>query len=338
MNMTCKCLRNQELCNDGFLTLEILDKRVLLSSEGVPGVDTDWDDYRIILDGPGTILNADLSNMILTGTTIQSDLTIEVTSTNGDGLVNVGLITTGGADLGRVNIEGNLGGLTCGRIRSLEVESLGKVSTDTNSIAISGDIQDMEVEGRLENFTVVISGSLDSMSVGSRRDTASGISNSSITVAGDLDDFSCKQSLTAGTIIAVGGSVKAIDIDKSIMNSMLNIEGSVGSLNIDGYVQSSSLLEVGGNIEDFRIDRNFCGSTLEVGGELDDARFDNDVMDSTIRVNRGGKMIFRENVDNTKFGITADLELFQASDCQDITLRVGAVSRRLKSNATWIRR
>ena len=97
------------------LQLECLENRTLLSTV-IEGMDVDGDGYEIKLIGPGDVTDSSLDNLTVAGTTMASKLAVSVTNVIGDGLVHVKQVNTGAANLGRLQVLGDLGGLIVGKL------------------------------------------------------------------------------------------------------------------------------------------------------------------------------------------------------------------------------
>ena len=157
------------------LNLEQLEPRCLLSAI-VEGIEPDGDIYQITLTGPGSILDPALDNLTLSGTTIHSRLLVNVVDPIGDGRVAVGNIDTTLSNLGRIEIQGDLGSLKVARIKQLKAQTLGAVAGSTHVFDINASIAQIDIDNGIFNSLIDVQGTLGKLRVGQSDDPASNIS------------------------------------------------------------------------------------------------------------------------------------------------------------------
>jgi len=183
-----------------------------------------------------------------------SDLTISVTTKAGDGVVDVGQII-GSVNMGTVEVDGDLGRFVLGSgtgkaFTKLEMDSLGVASdTGASNIASSfaGNAGEIDINGNVENATLVFAGKLDTLNITGTLGTADSASGSSvITINGKLGDG------TIGGIIGGtdGNSGEITGGSKSAITGTLTINGSItGGGNSSGVIlvnDINSLVVTGG--------------------------------------------------------------------------------------------
>jgi len=196
-----------------------------------------------------------------------ANLTVSVTTTVGNGSVNVGYLDSYGADLGNVTISGDLAKFTVGdknkstpALKSLTVGSLGNQGTDTgaaNTESFATGIKSLEVEGNMTGSVYVI-GNLKSVTIGGSLDGS--------TASGDGFFF-------------VNGKIGNVHVSGNVIGGSHSGSGSIatgrtmGNVQIDGSLSGGSGFESGdlyagkgfGNIT---IGGNFSGGSASHAGEI----------------------------------------------------------------------
>jgi hypothetical protein len=320
------------------LTVETLEPRRLLT-QIVEGVDSDGDVYQIKLSGAGTIASADLNALVTAATSSGSTLTVEVTNPQGDGLVNVGSLDTSMLNLGRVTIEGDLGAINIQRINLLQVESLGAAEGTTRDFQFNMDVGKIIVNNGITDAQISVQGNLAQLKVGRKDNIAGNISNTEITITGDLDNLQALQSITAGSALTVGGAVKNMNIGKSIIDSTLTVTGAVQNMAVNGSVSRNSEIHVTGNVNSLQIRKDVSDVTMTVDGVLKNLSVSGDFTNSTLEANgldrflvgdnlndcrmKLNRFLVGDNLDDCRMNIMADLLDFRAGDVSGLTLRVG---------------
>jgi hypothetical protein len=303
------------------LELECLENRTLLSTV-IEGVDLDGDGYEIKLIGPGDVTDESLDNLTVAGTTMASKLTVSVTNVIGDGLVNVKQVATGAANLGRLTVQGDLGGLVVGKLGQLQAQTLGAVVGTIDMFSMGGDTGKINVPGGIRDATVLIGGNLGSLQVGLREDGSSNISNSTFNIIGDVTKIQLRQSLTAGSLINVNGDIGKIDIDKSIMNGSVQASGSVASFCVDGGIRSTSAIDIEGDLLQLKVKKTVSDTDITVEGILQSAKIGGDLRNATILTGALDQLLVGDDLDDTRIAVTDDLVKLQAEDSRNLTLRV----------------
>jgi len=311
------------------LQLECLENRTLLSTV-IEGVDLDGDGYEIKLIGPGNVAESDLDNLAVAGTTLASRLTISVTNVIGDGLVNVKQLTTGAANLGQLTVQGDLGGLSVGKLSQLNVQTLGAVAGTIDTYSIGGNINKITVPGGVRDATVLIGGTLGSLQVGQRDDGASNISNSTFNIIGDVQKIQIRQSLTAGSLINVTGDIGKIDIDKSIMNGMVQASGDVANFCVDGGIRNTSSIDIEGDLQKLKVKKTVSDTNINIEGILQSAKIGGDLRNATILTSMIDQLLVGDDLEDTRIGVTDDLLNLKAADTRNLTLRVSGALHNLQ--------
>ena len=311
------------------LLVEPLEPRLLLATIS-EGIEPDGDVYQIKLTGPGMISDADLNNLTLIDTTLASKLTVSVTTQVGDGTVAVGSLTTGGANLGRINIDGDLSALSVGQLGRLDATTLGLTAGATGQFDIVGHANRINIPGGINEADITVNGNLDMCTVGSAGNTASHINNATIHVTGSTGRFTLKQSLTAGSAVTLDGTVDLFTIDKSVVNSQIDIAGDVKRMTISGGISSGSSLDIAGDLTSFKVSKTVRDTVFNVGGTIKKVCFNNDIVDSTLTANAIDQMLVGDDLNNTRIGVTADIKKLRANDTRNLTLRVGGSLERFQ--------
>jgi len=311
------------------LELEYLENRTLLSTV-IEGVDLDGDGYEIKLIGPGNVTNSDLDNLVVAGTTMASKLTVSVANVIGDGLVNVKQLTTGAANLGQLTVQGDLGGLSVGKLGQLNVQTLGAVAGTIDTYSIGGTISKIIIPGGVRDATVLIGGNLDMLQVGQREDGASNISNSTFNIIGDVQKIQIRQSLTAGSLINVTGDIGKIDIDKSIMNGMVQASGDVANFCVDGGIRNTSSIDIEGDLQKLKVKKTVSDTNINVEGILQSAKIGGDLRNATILTSAIDLLLVGDDLEDTRIGVTDDLLKLKAEDTRNLTLRVSGALHTLQ--------
>ncbi len=307
---------------NNLLNLEPLERRELLSAT-ITGIEPDGDLFEIKLSGPGEISNPSLDNLILSGTSSSSQLTIKMTRQVGDGSLSVGSIDTNLNDLKQIKIDGDLGGLQAGEIGKLDVESLGKIAGNTNSFTMNGEINQVIAPYGIFDADITINGSLDQLSVGHKKDSASDIKNSVIVITGKLNKMNLKQSLTADSSIDANGGIQSVDIDKYIVNSDLISGGTVKKFDVGGGIIRNSDINITGDVMKLKVNRAVSELMLNIDGTLQKATFQDDINESTITTNTIKQMAVKDRVVQSNISATGDIEKLQLDDARLMVIRVG---------------
>lgn len=303
------------------LVLESLENRTLLSTV-IEGVDLDGDGYEIKLTGGGDVVDSDLDNLTVAGTTMGSKLTVSVTNVEGDGFVNVKQLTTGAANLGRLTVEGDLGGLMVGKMGRLDVQTLGAVAGTLDTYSIGGTVSKIMIAGGTQDVTVLIGGDLGTLRVGDRGDGSSNISNSTFNVIGDVGKIQIRQSLTSGSLINVTGDIGKIDIDKSVMNSMVEASGDLTHFNVDGGIRNDSSIDVEGDLKKMKVKKTVIDTDVNVDGVIGYAKIQGDLRNATILASAIDQLRVGDDLEDTQIGVTDDILKLNVEDTRNMTLRV----------------
>ena len=303
------------------LNLEQLEPRCLLSTI-VEGVEPDGDIYQIILTGPGNILDPALDNLTLSETTIRSKLKVIVLDPLGDGRVDVGNIDTLLSNIGRIEVQGDLGSLKVARIRQLKAQTLGAVEGPTHIFDINASIAQISIANGIFDSIIDVEGTLGKLQVGQKNDPASNISNSVFNIGDALNNVLLKQSLTANSIFKVEGHIGKIIIDKYLVGSTIEAGKNIAKLFVGASVINQSTIHIEGNLNFLKIKKSFTESTLNIGGHLGKGNFDNDVFDATFLIDSVGKIKVKDDLMNTRITITSDLTKLQTGDARNLSLRI----------------
>ena len=307
------------------LMAEALEARLLLSGT-VVGTDSDGDEYRILLSGPGSIESgADLESMVLADTTAGSSLRVSVAKTVGDGRVNVGGLDSGGADMGSVDIAGDLGGLNVGGLSRLTVKTLGELGEETQQFNIAGNAGTITVSERISNVAMVINGSLNRLQVGSYFERTDNSSNSQFQIDGDVGQVSFRHSLTADSAFNVAGGISQLELSGSLVDSDLATGGDVGRLSVAGGLSDNCVVNVGGDLDNLMVTKTISDAEINVAGRVQTARFSNDLIDSVLRADSVGYFSVADDLDNTCIGVNGDVTNLSVGDSHGLRLRVGGV-------------
>ena len=311
------------------LQLEYLETRTLLSTV-IEGVDLDGDGYEIKLIGPGNVTDSSLDNLTVAGTTMSSKLIVSVTNVIGDGLVNIKQVSTGAANLGRLKVQGDLGGLIVGRLGQLHVQSFGAAVGTIDTYSMGGDVGTINVPGGIRDATVLIGGKLGVLQVGNREDGSSNISNSSFNLIGDVTKIQLRQSLTAGSLINVNGAIGKFDIDKSIVNGTVQASGDVANFWVDGGIRSTSTIEIEGDLQQMKVKKTVSDTDITVEGKLQSAKIGGDLRNATLLTNAIDQLLIGDDLEDTQIGVTDDLLKLQTEDSRNLTLRVSGRLHKLQ--------
>jgi len=302
------------------LNLELLEPRRLLSAVAV-GVDADGDSYEIRLVGPGNIVDPGLTNLTVAGTTMASKLNITVDAPEGNGQVDVAKVDAGEGALGRLLIQGDLGGLEVARLGILQAQSLGNVEGSSNFFDINGPVKHINISGSILDSNLDIDGPVSFIQVGQRRDETSNISNSTIDIDGNLNKILLRQDLTAGSTISVDGNLKIIYIDGAIVNSTVETTGDVTKFMVGGVI-SNSTIDLDNNLRIFLAKNSVNNTNITIGQSIRKAVIFDDLRDSSLLCSAVNHLLIRDDLDNTRIGVTDDLNRLQANDTRGLTLRV----------------
>ena len=309
------------------LNLEPLEPRRLLSTVAV-GVDADGDGYQILLTGPGTIVDPSLTNLTVSGTTMASKLSITVDAPEGNGQVDVAKVDAGLDSLGRLLVQGDLGGLEVARLGILQAQSLGKIADSSDFFDINGPVKQINISGSILDSTLDIDGPVTLIQVGQRHSETSIISNSTIDIDGNLNKFILSQDLTAGSTISVEGTLKIFDINGALVNSTVQATDDVTKFMVDG-VNSNSTIDLDNNLRIFMAKNSVNNTNITIGQTLGKAIIFADLRDSTLLCSAVDNLLIRDDLNNTKIGVTDDLNQLQANDSRGLTLRVSGTLENL---------
>ncbi|MBN2377689.1 MAG: hypothetical protein JXD22_14930 [Sedimentisphaerales bacterium] len=327
LNRKSQNRRHSQYKKSTFLNLETLEPRRLLSTVAV-GVDADGDGYKILLAGPGTIVDPSLANLTLSGTTMASKLTITVDAPDGNGQVDVAKVDAGLDSLGQLLVQGDLGGLQAARIGKLQAQSLGNIADSSDFFDINGPVKQINISGSILDSTLDIDGPVNTIQVGQRRDETSNISNSSIDIDGNLNKFILCQDLTAGSTISVDGTLKVIDINGALVNSTVQATDDVTKFMVDGVI-SNSTIDLDNNLRIFIAKNSVNNTNITIGQTLRKATIFADLRNSTLLCSALDNLLVRDDLNNTQIGVTDDLSQLQADDSQGLTLRVSGTLENL---------
>jgi hypothetical protein len=118
---------------------------VLSGGSLFPFVDGDGDSVTAQLQGAGSVSldfaigsSGDIVSATFSSATSSTTFTLDVTATSGNGMAVIGSLIATGQTLGAVQVEGALGGVTAGDIRTLELVTLGTVKGNLGTI---GDVR-----------------------------------------------------------------------------------------------------------------------------------------------------------------------------------------------------
>jgi hypothetical protein len=308
------------------LTLEHLEPRRLLT-QVAGGIDADGDVYQIELSGPGTIDNADLAGLVTNSTSSSSRLTVEVINPLGDGLVNVASLDTSGLNLGRIMIQGDLGGLSVQKVSQLQVDSLGAVDGTSRVYEFGLDADKIIVNNGITDSQIDIQGGLGLLKVGNKDNVAGNISGSQITIAGDLDNLQALQSVTAGSEITVEGTLKNATIAKSLINSNLSVDGPIQKLLINGSIRQNSQITAAGDIASLQVRKDAIDTEISADGTIKNLAIGNDFNDSSLTAKGVDRLTVGDDLNDCQINIESDLLNFGAGDVNGLTMRIGGSLR-----------
>jgi hypothetical protein len=312
------CMKTNKPCG---LLLEPLESRRLLATV-FEGVEPDGDLYEVKLSGAGTMGVVDLDMILVVGTNSHSRLSVTVTQANGDGVVAVGQVHLGQGNLGRLIIEGDLGGLTVGNLGRLDALSLGKVEGNSGQFDITGKAGLIKAKQGIFNSEFTIAGNVGRIEVGGRKDGGTDIHASHFDIGGNLKLLTLKQSLTANSTIDVAGDLKVVKINKSLVSSQIAVEGEVKKIGIDGRLSLGSEITVGGDLRSIKVKKSVSDSTMAIGGSIRSAIFGDDVVDSLILADSIRSLKVTDDFENSQLSIATDLGRMRIGDSRGLTLRV----------------
>jgi hypothetical protein len=189
----------------------------------------------------------------------------------GDGFVNIGQITGGTHDLGKVSVDGDLGRIICGdgeagspALKSLTVQSLGRLGTSTGATdlvsTIAGAVPKIVIKGDLVGAQIVIPKTEDTDNVGS-------ITVAGSIIGGDLPNAGFVQ-VSGGDIgtlrvghdivggagensanifaggsiqhVIVGGDLRAQSDESGLNSAFIGAESEIGTVKIRGSIVGSN--------------------------------------------------------------------------------------------------
>lgn len=292
-------------------------------------VDSDGDEYQLRLIGQGNIVSADPANIILAGTSLASSFSLTVTHVAGDGLVNVANLTTNGADLGIVSIDGDLGSLQIGRCYALEADSIG-AQNPANSLLVEGWLRRLKVPNGIFNAELTVEGDVNVCQIGSADNTGSFVSNSTIAIQGSvLLQLKLEQSLTNNSTLTIGGYATSIDIVKSIADSTLQVTGSCPLLMVRGGITDGSTVNISESANTVLLGRTVRDSQVNVGNILKTCRI-GALAGATLKAGTIDKLTIGDNVTDSSINVTGNLSLMQVNAINGLTLRAGGSLGRLQ--------
>ncbi len=316
------------------LVLEVMESRRLLSALAT-GVDADGDGYQIKLTGEGSLVSADLGNLILVDTNSASNLTITVTAVgeHGDGRVDVGSISTSTANLGKLAVQGNLGGLEAGSVRRITAQSIGMAEGDSLVFVMDGDVRSITVPGGILGASFTIAGDLGQLTVGNKKDTGSAstsISSSTFAIDGNLGRVRVNQSLTDQSVIEAGGDIGQILIKKSMINSTVRAGGDIQLLQVDGSIYSmaqvgedgSMTLEAGGDVKKIQVKKNIGDAIVNISGDLGLLKTGEDLLNIKLWTSNLHNGLIGDDLNGSVFDIGQRVGKLQAREVSGLTLRV----------------
>jgi hypothetical protein len=268
-------------------------------------------DFQLI--AAGTVGGAQLQLLDLhddAGEFAGADLSITArrSGSGGDGFVNVGIVDSTGFDLGKVKIAGDLGRLLAGEsatttlgVKSLAVHSLGRLLLATQALdgasppslssTITGAAGSVVIATDLITGSLLVTGNLDSLTVG--RNLFANLSDSAaqIIVSGTLGKARIGGDIIGNTAESSGvlaaGAIKDITLGGSLLggggvrSGRIASDTSIGSVKIGGEVRPgagelSGTISAGARIGSVEVRGTFVGNLLsqttlgrvKIGGDM----------------------------------------------------------------------
>jgi hypothetical protein len=189
-------------------------------------------------------------------------------SAGGDGFANIGYLNAGTGvnahGLGNVSIKGDVGRIDSGAVKSLTIQSLGKLGTSTqepggNLIStIEGDLKKLLVVGDIDQATLVVTGSTGALKVNGSIIGGDDQYSGSLQVVGRIGSLNVLGSIEGGDGDSSGSiaaqTAGAIKIRGDLDGGSIYLLGTTGpaanakaasvlkSLTISGRVQNSNIL------------------------------------------------------------------------------------------------
>lgn len=209
---------------------------------------------------------------------------------SGDGFVAIGKINATGRQLGSVVVDGDLGQLDAGgglgttALKKLTVQSMGRYGLSTQGNVgdlisfLNGEVGKITVKEDALASIHVLSGKLQSLTIGGSLLGGATVGNGTILTSGDVGSIKIGGNITAGTAnetsrIVVGGDLKSLFVGGSVAAGsdgvadafgQIDVIGNVGTLTIKGDI-------VGGDDNfdnDGQVEISGTVGTLTVGGSL----------------------------------------------------------------------
>ena len=207
----------------------------------------------------------------------------------GDGLANVGYIDSTGHDLGAVVVKGDLGQIDAGTnsatipaVKSLVVNSLGRLGTDTQPAGgdvesdITGEFGSLtvkqDVAGAFVNVTGT-TGKVGSITIGGSLIGGSGGNSGVIESIGDMGAVKIGHDLRGGSgansgFIDCSGKIASAIIGGSLLGGSVNNTGEILSGGDLGRVTIGHNVQGGSGINSGFIDSNGEVAGVSIGGAL----------------------------------------------------------------------
>lgn len=286
------------------------------------GVDSDGDEYRIRLVGPGAIINPSLESLEVTGTDSSSMLSVRVTSTGGDGAVHVASIDSHDHDLGHLIVEGDLAALAAGALQSIQADSFG-LQNDPNQISINGNLGRLTAAGGASGVSITIAGNAGTISLGTLSDPETRVSQTTVAISGALSQLTVNQSLTNQSSIHVGQAASTITLRQSLFQSDILIDSNLERLAIGGLVGDDCLIDVLGHVNTLEVSKALSDSEIIVSGKLRSARFGRDVIRSDLSASSIESLTITDNLDASRIATDFAINNLQIGDMSSSQLSVG---------------
>jgi hypothetical protein len=250
------------------------------------------------LNAPGVVTVTDFQLQLLDfsgggfdGTNLSSSV---VRGPGGDGLANVGYINSTGHDLGTVSVKGDLGQIDAGSgsatvpaIKSLTVNSLGRLGTDTQA---AGGSLESDITGSLGALTVKHDVAGDFVLVGGTNGTIGAVTIGGSLIGGTIFSFSNMGVVKIGHdvqggsdpdtgFIFSGGNLAGVTLGGSLIGGSGGASGEIlssgdmGGVTIAHDVQggsgdSSGFVNSTGKLADVTIGGSLLGGLGEDSGEI----------------------------------------------------------------------
>lgn len=214
------------------------------------------------LTGGSHLVFADFVNSDLAGAAIS--FTSKVSSSGGDGLVNVGTIDARGLALAQVIVDGNVRKIDATSVATISVYSLGLV----NGEEINGEVRKSRFTGNIGKLTVKTDwnfAGLEAAAIGTFKiggnvtePSINAASIGSFLVGGDFDGTGADYNLITGKVgtIAIGGTIGK--------NSFIDVGGHAGKITVGG---SWSGLFFGGTVGPIVVKGSLDSLLLRLNGD-----------------------------------------------------------------------